>query len=53
MTIRVLEMAAKLNIDINDLLAMCVLLDIPATSPISCLSLEDVEKISAHYHLES
>ena len=38
MTIRVLELAKKLKIGSDDLLAICVLLDIPATSSISCLT---------------
>ena len=49
MTIRVLELAEKLKVDTADLIAACALLEIPATSRISCLSPEHVERLNDYY----
>ena len=43
--IRVLELSKQLNIDADELLALCALLKIPATSRISCLSEEHINEI--------
>ncbi len=44
-TTRVLELSEQLQKNADDIIAICVLLDIPANSRISCLSNEDVQKI--------
>ncbi|WP_320677028.1 translation initiation factor IF-2 N-terminal domain-containing protein [Prochlorococcus sp. MIT 1300] len=53
MTIRVLELAEKLKVGTDDLLAVCTLLEIPATSRISCLSPEHIKKLTAYYQEKS
>ena len=52
MTIRVLELAEQLKVGTDDLLAVCTLLEIPATSRISCLSPEHIKKLTAYYQEE-
>ena len=49
MTIRVLELAEKLKVGTDDVLAVCALLEIPATSRISCLTNEHIKKL-IEYH---
>ena len=49
MTIRVLELAEQLKVGTDDLLAVCTLLEIPATSRISCLSPEHIQKLTDYY----
>ena len=49
MTIRVLELAERLKVGTDDLLAVCTLLEIPATSRISCLNAEHIQKLTAYY----
>ncbi len=49
MTIRVLELAEQLKVGTDDLLAVCTLLEIPATSRISCLSHEHIKKLTRYY----
>ena len=49
MTIRVLELAEQLKVGTDDLLAVCTLLEIPATSRISCLSPEHIKKLRDYY----
>ena len=49
MTIRVLQLAEQLKFGTDDLLAVCTLLEIPATSRISCLSPEHIKKLTAYY----
>ena len=44
MTLRVLELAEQLKVGTDDLLAVCTLLEIPATSRISCLSPKHILK---------
>jgi len=53
MIIRVLELAEQLNIGTDDLLAVCTLLEIPATSRISCLSPEHIKKLTVYYQEKS
>ena len=53
MTIRVLELAEQLKVGTDDLLAVCTLLEIPATSRISCLSPEYIKKLIAYYKEKS
>ena len=52
MTIRVLELAEQLKVGTDDLLAVCTLLEIPATSRISCLSSEHIKKLRTYYQEE-
>ena len=47
--LRVLELSEALNIDCSDLLAICAILEIKATSRLSMLSFEDCKKISDYY----
>ncbi len=49
MTTRVLELAKKLKVGTDDLLAVCALLEIPATSRISCLTQKQIKKL-IDYH---
>ena len=53
MTIRVLELAEQLKVGTDDLLAVCTLLEIPATSMISCLNTEQVERLNDYYKEKS
>ena len=53
MAIRVLEIAEQLEVGTDDLLAVCSLLQIPATSRISCLSPEHIKKLMAYYEKKS
>jgi len=52
MKIRVLELAEQLKVGMDDLLAVCTLLEIPATSRISCLSPEHIKRLKAYYQEE-
>ena len=47
--LRVLELSEALNIDIYDLLAVCAILKIKATSRLSMLSFEECKKITDYY----
>ena len=48
-SLRLLEFSEEIGIDIDDLISVCNLLDIPASSRISCLSHEHVEKLIEYY----
>ena len=48
-SLRVLELAKKLNRNTDDVISVCVLLGIQANSRISCLSNEQVKKLIAYY----
>ncbi len=43
--IRVLELSEKLKVDTSELIVACALLEIPATSRISCLTSEHEQKL--------
>tara|TARA_B100000214_G_scaffold294573_1_gene224326 strand:+ start:716 stop:889 length:174 start_codon:yes stop_codon:yes gene_type:complete len=43
--LRVKELAEALKIDSPEVIATCILLDIPASTPLSSLSLEQCKKI--------
>ena len=43
--LRVKELAEALNIESSEIIASCVLLDIPASSPLSSISIEQCKKI--------
>ena len=47
--LRVLELSEALNVDSSELLAVCALLKINATSRLSMLSLEECKKITDYY----
>ena len=47
--LRVLELSEALNIDSSDLLAVCTILKINATSRLSMLSFEECKKITDYY----
>ena len=43
--LRVKELAVALNCGIDEIISSCVILEIPASSPISSLTIEDCQKI--------
>ena len=47
--LRVLEISEALNVDSSDLLAVCAILKINATSRLSLLSFEKCKKITDYY----
>ena len=47
--LRVLELSEALNVDSSDLLAVCAILKIKATSRLSVLSFDDCKKINDFY----
>ena len=47
--LRVLELSDALNVDSADLLAVCAILKIKATSRLSMLSFEECKKITDYY----
>jgi len=47
--LRVLEISEALNVDSYDLLAVCAILKIKATSRLSILSFEECKKITDYY----
>ncbi|MDA9746039.1 hypothetical protein N9V09_01335 [Prochlorococcus sp. AH-736-K20] len=47
--LRVLELSKAVNVDSSDLLAVCAILKIKATSRLSMLSFEECKKITDFY----
>ena len=47
--LRVLELSEALDVDSSDLLAVCAILKIKATSILSMLSFEECKKITDYY----
>ena len=47
--LRVLELSEAINVDTSDLLAVCTILKIKATSRLSMLSFEECKKVSDYY----
>ena len=47
--LRLLELSQAINIDSSDLLAVCAILEIKATSRLSILSFEECKKITDYY----
>ena len=47
--LRVLEIAQALDTDYSDVLAICAILNLNATSRLSTLSFEDCKKITDYY----
>ncbi len=50
--LRVKELADALNVDESDIIATCAILKIPASSPLTSLSIEQCKKISDFYENE-
>ena len=51
--LRVLELSEALNVDSSDLLAVCAILKIKATSRLSMLSFEECKKITDYYEIKN
>lgn len=49
MNIRVNELAKALDKDTSDVLAVCAILNLPITSRISSLTLEQAKKVTDYY----
>ena len=47
--LRVIELAQALEADYSDILAICAILELKATSRLSTLSFEDCKKITDYY----
>ena len=47
--LRVLELSEALNVDSSDLLAVCAILKIKATSKLSVLPFQECKKITDYY----
>tara|TARA_Y100001968_G_C19167242_1_gene623854 strand:+ start:223 stop:381 length:159 start_codon:yes stop_codon:yes gene_type:complete len=45
MTVRILELAEQLEVDPTELIAVCALLEIPASSRISCIKDQDTQRV--------
>ena len=50
--LRVIEVSEALSVDSSDLLAICAILKIKATSRLSMLSFEECKKITDYYENE-
>ena len=48
--LRVKELAEALNVDSPEIIAICILLKIPASSPLSSLSIEQSKEIIDYIH---
>ena len=51
--LRVLELAQALEADYSDIIAICAILKVTATSRLSTLSFEDCKKITDYYEVEN
>jgi len=49
MKLRVNEIALALNVDVSDVIAVCTILELPVTSRISSLTIQDAKKITDYY----
>tara|TARA_Y100001968_G_C19255501_1_gene666595 strand:- start:506 stop:673 length:168 start_codon:yes stop_codon:yes gene_type:complete len=49
MKLRIKELAEALEAETADVLAICAILKLPATSSISSLNIEDAKKITDYY----
>ena len=47
--LRILELSEAINVDSSDLLAVCAILKIKATSRLSMLTFEECKKITDYY----
>ena len=48
--LRVKELAKALNVDYTEIIATCALLEIPASSPLSSLSVDQCKKIVDYFN---
>ena len=51
--LRVLELSQAINVDSSDLLAVCAILKLKATSRLSMLSFEECKKITDYFENKS
>ena len=51
--LRILELSDALKVDSSDLLAVCAMLKIKATSRLSMISFEECKKITDYYEKEN
>ena len=51
--LRVLELSEALSVDSSDLLAVCAILNLKATSRLSMLSFEECKKITDYFENKS
>ena len=51
--LRILELSDALNVDTADLLAVCAILKIKATSRLSMISFEECKKITDYYEIKN
>ena len=51
--LRVLELSEALNVDSSDLLAVCAILKIKATSRLSILSFVECKKVTDYYEIKN
>ena len=51
--LRLKELAEALNSDTSDLIAICILLKIPANSPLTSLTIEQCKKVVEYYEEHS
>ena len=49
MKLRIKEIAEALDLDSSDILATCAMLNIPATSRISSLTINDAKRVTDYY----
>ena len=49
--LRVKELAKALKVDTSEIIATCILLKIPASSPLSSLTLEQCKEIINHFEI--
>ena len=47
--LRVKELAEALNVDYTDIIATCIILKIPASSPLTSLSIEQCKRVTEFY----
>ena len=51
--LRVLELSEALNIDSADILAVCAILDLKASSRLSTLTFEECKRITDYYEMNN
>ena len=49
MKLRVKEISEALNAEIEDIISICMILDVPASSSISSMSIDQAKKIIDYY----
>ena len=47
--LRVKELAQALDVDYSEIIASCTLLNIPASSPLTSLTIDQCKKIISHF----